>query len=107
METLFIPWTTYMTAESLFVHRQSKDCDHKQPIHRPNHLCDHEQPIRPPDHLCDHKWPIRPHDHLYPPLPEFEWNMLLLFTIGIAGLMLGIIIAAAGFIYYKSKATGL
>ncbi|KAK2905537.1 hypothetical protein Q8A67_007336 [Cirrhinus molitorella] len=38
-----------------------------------------------------------------PPLPEFEWNTQLLFTIGAAGLMLGIIIAAAGLIYYKSK----
>ncbi|XP_073701428.1 H-2 class II histocompatibility antigen, E-S beta chain-like [Garra rufa] len=37
-----------------------------------------------------------------PPLPEFEWNTPLLFTVGVAGLMLGIITAAAGLIYYKS-----
>uniref|UniRef100_A0A8C2FJQ4 Si:ch73-158p21.3 n=2 Tax=Cyprinus carpio TaxID=7962 RepID=A0A8C2FJQ4_CYPCA len=40
-----------------------------------------------------------------PPLPEFEWNGPLLFTAGAAGLMLGIITAAAGFIYYKSTST--
>nr|AKN79604.1 MHC class II beta chain [Schizothorax prenanti] len=40
-----------------------------------------------------------------PPLPEFEWNTPLLFTAGAAGLMLEIIIAAAGFIYYKSTST--
>ncbi|KAK2907374.1 hypothetical protein Q8A67_006359 [Cirrhinus molitorella] len=38
-----------------------------------------------------------------PPVSEFEWSAPLLFTVGVAALMLGIIIAAAGFIYYKSK----
>ncbi|KAK2907376.1 hypothetical protein Q8A67_006361 [Cirrhinus molitorella] len=38
-----------------------------------------------------------------PPVSEFEWSGPLLFTAGDAALMLGIIIAAAGFIYYKSK----
>ncbi|XP_051743328.1 rano class II histocompatibility antigen, A beta chain isoform X2 [Ctenopharyngodon idella] len=40
-----------------------------------------------------------------PPAPEFEWDIQLLFTIESAALLLGIIIAAAGFIYYKIKST--
>ncbi|XP_077073445.1 rano class II histocompatibility antigen, A beta chain-like [Siphateles boraxobius] len=42
-----------------------------------------------------------------PPVPEFEFNIQLLFTIETAGLVLGIIIAATGFIYYKIKSAGL
>ncbi|XP_052407403.1 rano class II histocompatibility antigen, A beta chain-like [Carassius gibelio] len=42
-----------------------------------------------------------------PPLPGFEWSTPLLFTAGAAGLMLGTITAAAGFIYYKSTSTAL
>ncbi|CAM4598893.1 unnamed protein product [Leuciscus chuanchicus] len=42
-----------------------------------------------------------------PPVPEFEFNIQLLFTIETAGLVLGILIAAAGFIYYKMKSAGL
>ncbi|XP_048033908.1 H-2 class II histocompatibility antigen, E-S beta chain-like [Megalobrama amblycephala] len=40
-----------------------------------------------------------------PPAPEFEWNIQLLFTIESVALLLGIIIAAAGFIYFKIKST--
>ncbi|KAK7158411.1 hypothetical protein R3I94_004890 [Phoxinus phoxinus] len=42
-----------------------------------------------------------------PPVPEFEFNMQLLFTIETAGLVLGITIAAAGFLYYKITSAGL
>jgi len=38
-----------------------------------------------------------------PSLPEPERNKI---AIGSSGLVLGIIIAAAGFIYYKKKSTG-
>ncbi|XP_067308424.1 rano class II histocompatibility antigen, A beta chain-like isoform X2 [Pseudorasbora parva] len=42
-----------------------------------------------------------------PPAPQFEWDIQLLFTIESVGLLLGIIVAAAGFIYYEIKSTGL
>uniref|UniRef100_A0A8C2INM1 Ig-like domain-containing protein n=1 Tax=Cyprinus carpio TaxID=7962 RepID=A0A8C2INM1_CYPCA len=42
-----------------------------------------------------------------PPAPEFEWDIQLLFIIESAALLLGIIIAAAGYMYFKIKTSEL
>jgi len=42
-----------------------------------------------------------------PPAHQFEWDIQLLFTIESAALLMAIIIAAAGYIYYKIKTSGL
>ncbi|XP_056310580.1 H-2 class II histocompatibility antigen, E-S beta chain [Danio aesculapii] len=38
-----------------------------------------------------------------PPVHEFEWDFQLLSAVGDASAVLGIVIAAAGYIYYKTK----
>ncbi|XP_043085068.1 rano class II histocompatibility antigen, A beta chain-like [Puntigrus tetrazona] len=38
-----------------------------------------------------------------PPAPGFEWDIRLLFTVESAALLLGIITATVGYIYYKIK----
>ncbi|XP_059404026.1 H-2 class II histocompatibility antigen, E-S beta chain-like [Carassius carassius] len=42
-----------------------------------------------------------------PAAPEFEWDIQLLFIIESAALLLGIIIAASGYIYFKIKTSEL